>query len=169
MSERATSTTLSATFVVTADDLLASSRYAERGALPLLYITAAMAALIGVVLIAWQPMVGAVGLGLGIGIASLPLLPAFWRWWLTRQARDLLGEERRISFDADGLHEERAGIRHTTPWSLLTVMRVTRDGIFLLRDRHVVLAIPARAFGSPDDVDRLIELVSANASSIRIT
>jgi hypothetical protein len=47
-------------------------------------------------------------------------------------------------------------------------MRVTRDGVFLLRDRHVVLAIPARAFSSPDDVDRLIDLVSANAPGIRI-
>ena len=168
MSEHADSTRLSATFVVTADDLVATSRFAERGALPLLYITALMAAFIGVVLIAWHPVVGAVALGVGIGIACLPLMPAFWRWWLTRQARDLLGEERRISFDAEGLHEDRAGIRHTTPWSLLTVMRVTRDGIFLLRDRHVVLAIPARAFSSPDDVDRLIDLVSANASRVRV-
>jgi hypothetical protein len=168
MSEAADSATLSATFVVTADDLVAINRFAERGAFPLLYITAAMAAVIGVVLIAWQPMVGAVGLGLGIGIAVLPTLPGFWRWWLTHQARDLLGEERRFSFDARGLHEERAGVRRTTPWSLLTVMRVTRDGIFLMRDRHVVLAIPTRAFGSPADVDRLIDLVSANASGIRI-
>lgn len=168
MSDPADPTSLSATFVVTADDLVATSRFAERGALPMLYITAAMAALIGVVLMAWHPVVGAVAVGLGIGIAALPMLPAFWRWWLTRQARDLLGEERHISFDAEGVHEERAGIRRTTPWTLLTVMRVTRDGIFLLRDRHVVLAIPARAFSSPDAVDDLIDLVSANASGIRI-
>lgn len=168
MSEHADFTGLSATYVVTADDLVATSRFAERGALPMLYITAAMAALVGVVLIAWHPIAGALGLGLGIGIAALPMLPAFWRFWLTRQAHDLLGEERRFAFDADGFHEERAGIRHTTPWSLLTVMRITREGVFLLHDRHVVLALPARAFASPDDVDRLIDLVSANASRVTV-
>jgi hypothetical protein len=65
-----------------------------------------------------------------------------------------------------GFHEERAGIRHTTPWSLPTVMRVTRDGVFLLRDGHVVLALPARAFASPQDVDHLISLASARATPI---
>jgi hypothetical protein len=120
------------------------------------------------VLIAWNPVIGALGIGLCIGVAILPMVPGFWRWWLTRQAGDLLGERRHFVFDAEGFHEERAGILHTTPWDLLTLMRVTHDGVFLLHDRHVVLAVPARAFSSPDDVDRLIDLVSANASRVRI-
>jgi hypothetical protein len=168
MSEHADSTQLSATYVVTADDLLVTNRFAERGALPMLYIAAAMGIPIGVLLIGWNPIVGALAIGLCIGVAILPMVPGFWRWWLTRQAGDLLGERRHFVFDAEGFHEERAGSMHTTPWSLLTHMRVTRDGVFLLHDRHVVLAVPARAFSSPDDVDRLIGLVSANAPRVRI-
>ncbi|HEX6129398.1 MAG TPA: hypothetical protein VF071_10300 [Candidatus Limnocylindria bacterium] len=47
-------------------------------------------------------------------------------------------------------------------------MRITRGGVYLLRYGHVVLALPARAFGSSDDLDRLIGLVSANTSRARM-
>jgi hypothetical protein len=47
-------------------------------------------------------------------------------------------------------------------------MRVTADGVFLLRDDIVVQMLPARAFASPYDVDRLIGLVSARASNVSI-
>ena len=168
MAEHTEPTEVSAAFVVTADDLVATSRFAERHVLPMVYVTAAAMVGIGAVLVDSNPAAGVLAIGLGVAIGATSLSPAFWRYWLTLQARDLLGEERRFVFDAEGFHEERAGIRHTTPWSLLSVLRITRDGVFLLRDHHLVLAVPARAFASPDDVDRLIGLVSANASNVRV-
>lgn len=169
MSEHADSTELSITYTVTADDLVATSRFAARDTLPMLYITAAVVFGIGAIYAGDRPLFGWPLFGMGLAIAAMASAPAFWRWWLTRQARNLVGEERRFVFDAEGFHEERAGIRHTTPWSLLSVMRITRNGIFLLRDGHVVLALPPRAFATPDDLDRLIGLVSANASRVRVT
>lgn len=168
MAEHTEPTALSAAFVVTADDLVATSRFAERDALPMLYITAAMTVGIGALIVGWRPVAGGLVIGLGLVIGASAHLPAFWRWWLTLQARDLVGEERRFVFDAEGFHEERAGIRHTTPWSLLTAMRITGDGVFLMQAAQVVLVVPARAFGSPDDVDHLIDLVSARASNVRV-
>ena len=168
MSEHADSAQLSATYVVTADDLVATSRFGERNALPMLYYSAAVVVGIGAVLVSSRPITGGVVIGLGAAIVGFAQLPAFWRWWLSRGARNLLGERRHFLFDAEGFHEERAGILHTTPWSVLTVMRITRDGVFLLREGHLVLALPARAFASPDDLDRLIDLVSANTTRVRI-
>ncbi len=167
MTEHADSTQLSATYVVTADDLVATSRFAGRSALPMVIITAAAVA--GVGAFYYDTAFGWVLIVLGVAIGGLAMLPAFWRWWLTHEAGTLLGEERRFVFDEEGCHEERAGIRHTTPWSLLSVMRITREGVYLLRDGHLVLALPARAFATPDEVDRLIGLASANTSRVRVS
>jgi hypothetical protein len=159
MTEHADSTRLSATYVVTADDLVTTSRFAGRNSLPMIYISAAAVVAFGAMYV--DAPLGWPLIGLGVAIGALPMLPGLWRWWLTRRARSLVGEERHFVFDEEGFHEERAGIRHTTPWNLLSVMRITRDGVFLLRDGHLVLALPARAFATPDDLDRLIGLVSA--------
>ena len=161
---------LSVTFTVTADDLFATSRMAARDAWPMIHILAGLLVIGGLVLLVLEsPIVGALLIGSGIGVSGLALLPTFWRFWLSRRAAILVGEERHFVFDAEGVHEERTGIRHTTPWTLLTEMRITPDGVFLLRHYQLVLTIPARAFPSPDAMDRLIGLASAHAPNVRIS
>ena len=169
-SELAAQPPLSVTFTVTADDLYATSRMAARDAWPVIHILAAMLIIGGLVLLALKsPIVGALLIGSGIGVSGLALVPAFWRFWLGRRAAILLGEERHFVFDAEGIHEERTGIRHTTPWTLLTEMRITTDGVFLLHHYQLVLTVPARGFPSPDAMDRLISLASAHAPNVRIS
>lgn len=169
MTEHASPAEISVTYVVTADDLVATSRMAGRDAMPMIHISAAVMVVLGIVLWGTSATMGAVLIASGVGAAVLTHLPGFWRFWLRRQAANLIGEHRRFAFDEDGLHEERADLRHTTPWSVLTEMRITPRGVFLLRHNHIVQALPARAFPSPDALDRLIGLVSAHAPNIRIT
>jgi hypothetical protein len=160
---------VSATFVVTADDLVGMSRMAGRDGIPFILVAAITFVGIGLMLWGHSAILGVAAAIFGVLTAAVALVPGLWRFWLMRQASDLVGEERHFVFDDEGFHEERAGIRHTTPWSAITLMRLTRDGIYLLRHGHVVLRLPARAFASPDDVDRLIGIVSAHASNVRVS
>jgi hypothetical protein len=160
---------LSATFVVTADDLVIPSRLAGRDTVPMIQLSAFVFVLMGIMVWGYSTLLGGLLVAFGVAVSAVALVPAFWRFWLTRQAGDLLGEERNFIFDTEGFHEERAGIRHTTPWSAITVVRITRDAVFLLRYGHVVQLLPTRAFASPDDVDRLIDIVSANASNVSVS
>ena len=169
MSEHADSTRLAASYVITADDLVAMSRMTERDALTVIHITTAVVIAIGILFaVRWNPMAGAAVMGLGIALGILSLTPAFWRFWLMRRAGSLVGQQRSFTFDAAGIHEGDLALGYMTPWSTFSVMRVTTDGVFLMRDGIVVQMLPARAFASPYDVDRLIGLVSARTTNVSI-
>jgi YcxB-like protein len=169
LTEMAATPPLSVTFIVTADDLVATNHVAERDGPPLVYLTGGLVALVGVVLFAVNWLVGTAIAALGVAVVGVTLVPAFRRFWLTRMAGTLLGEQRDFVFDSEGMHEEQGGIRHTTPWAMLTELRIAPTGVFLLRQSQVIQAVPARAFSSPDALDRLIQLVSSHASNVRIT
>jgi hypothetical protein len=169
MTESAAAPDLSVAYVVTADDLLATNRIGERDGRPMLFVTAAVLVLLGVLLWQLSPLLGGAIAAVGIAAASLVFVPALWRVWIARQAGNLIGERRQFAFDEEGVHEESAGIRHTLPWSTFTHLRVDRGIVMLARNGRLVLAIPARAFASPDDVQRLIGLASAHASHVKIT
>lgn len=75
------------------------------------------------------------------------MTPAFWRWWLTRQAGPLVGQRRSFTFDDSGIHEGEHTFRATRPWTAFSVMRVTSDGVRQLRDAAALL--PALQEASP--------------------
>lgn len=169
VSEQANPSTVSVTYTVTADDLVAMSRMTERDARPLIHIITAVVLGIGFfIAVSLNPRAGAAVIGLGVALGILSVTPAFWRFWLTRQSGRLIGEQRSFTFDASGIHEGPPAIGYTTPWTAFSVMRITAEGVFLLTDGIVVQMLPIRAFATPYDVDRLIGLVSARASNVSI-
>ena len=146
MSEQTDTTTLSVTYTVTADDLVAMSRMTERDARPLIHIITAVVLGSGfLVAVSLNPRGGAAIIGIGIALGLLSVTPAFWRFWLARQSGRLIGQERNFTFDASGIHEGPPALGLITPWSSFSVMRITTEGVFLLTDGIVVQMLPARA------------------------
>jgi hypothetical protein len=160
---------LSVSFVVSAGDLADTNRIGERDGVPMLLLAAAAPILVGIVL--WDRNAIGAGALMAIGIAAFAVtrVPAFQRFWLTRHAGSLIGERRDLTFDQEGIHERFNSISRLTPWIAFNEMRITPDGVYLFSNGRLRQMLPVRAFGSTDDVDRLIALVSAHASNLRIS
>ena len=80
---------VSATFVVTADDLVGMSRMAGRDGIPFILVAAITFVGIGLMLWGYSPILSATAAIFGVLTAAVALVPGLWRFWLLRQAGDL--------------------------------------------------------------------------------
>jgi hypothetical protein len=84
LTELAATAPLSVTFIVNADDLVATNEIAERDGPPLVYLAAGAFVLIGAVLFDANPVLGMLIAAFGIAAGAQISVPAFRRFWLGR-------------------------------------------------------------------------------------
>lgn len=102
-------------------------------------------------------------IGIAVLVAAVTFFPWAWRLVMRRRGRSLIGERRRFVLDAEGMHEERAGVRHTTPWQSVTEVRVDRGNVAVLQNGYMLHLLPARAFRPPVTLTEFLALVGQHA------
>jgi hypothetical protein len=146
-------------FTVSLDDMIATQRLATR---TYAFAGAALFIILGLGLTA-------LGHGGGLIVAALGLLvliawrfPVIDRWLIRRRAAARIGSDCEVWLDDGGVAYRQAGLEGHIDWKAVT--RIVEDGhsVILMQGGIGLIAIPLRAFGSPEAAATFLATVRAS-------
>jgi hypothetical protein len=155
----------SVSFTITADDVVAFLRLAQRR---LNTVVATM----GVILVALglalsiqsgEATAGLLEIVVGLTVFGLTATEFLDRWRVGRVARSIVGTTNSFTFDSNGITAQTATGSGRIPWDAVTQTVENERMLLIKRDRLTVVWIPKRAFASPDDVALLRSLILSHA------
>lgn len=147
-------------FTVSLDDMIATQRLATR---KLVFVGGTLCVAVGLGLFA-------LGNGWGLGVAALGLIlflmwqfPVIDRWLIRRRATARIGAECEVWLDDTGIAYRQAGLEGHIDWKAIT--RIVEDDrtLFLMQGGIGLVAIPRRAFRSPEAAGDFLATVRASS------
>jgi hypothetical protein len=147
-------------FTVSLDDMISTQRLATRkGAL----VAAALIIALGLGLLALGHRGGLIVAAFGLLVGIAWRFPLIDRWQVRRRAAARIGSECEVWLDDTGVAYRQAGLDGHIDWKAIT--RIVEDGrtVILMQGGIGLIAIPLRAFRSPDDAARFLAAVRASS------
>jgi hypothetical protein len=156
----ASATPTSADWVTTMDDVVDASHLVARSFRRVLTVMGAAVGIAGAALV----LGGDAGLGVWLLLSAVIVFPVLFlrpieRAVIGRRVADLVGRSCEVEAGGDGLVFRQAGATGTLEWSAMTGVVENDRTIALTSGRQARLAIPKRAFGSPDRAAAFADLL----------